>query len=238
MTEYLIASGIVFLGAFLQSSFGYGLGVFAAPLLIILNPDWVPEPLLTASILMTLLISIREFRDLSWKDLAASLPGYLVGAVGASLAIAVLPRQEIAAASGLLILIGAVLSMVGVKLQTTPPVLVGAGFLSGLMSTVASVGGAPMALAYQSEEGPRVRSTLNGFFTIGTLLSLASLAAVGNYRQADLIRSAILLPGVLVGFFLSKSYLPKINQQILRRGLIYVSLAAGVLIIYRAIMAS
>ncbi len=237
MTEYLIASAIVFLGAFLQSSFGYGLGVFAAPLLLLLNPVWVPEPLLTASILMTLLISIRELPDLSWKDLAASLPGYLIGALGASLALAALPQREIAVASGLLILAGAALSMVGITLSMNPPVLFSAGFLSGLMSTVASVGGAPMALVYQSEEGSRVRSTLNGFFTIGTLLSLASLAAVGNYQQSDLIKSAILLPGVLAGFFLSKRYLPNINQRILRQGLIYISLAAGLVIIIRAITA-
>ena len=62
--EILLAGGIVLAGSFLQSSFGYGLGVFAAPLLILLNPTWVPAPLLTASLLMTLLISLRELRDL------------------------------------------------------------------------------------------------------------------------------------------------------------------------------
>lgn len=96
--EFLAAGLIVFLGSLLQSSFGYGLGVFAAPLLILLNPSWIPEPLLTASLLMTLLISWREIHELAWKDLTFSLPGYLGGAIAASLAISVLPLRTTAAA--------------------------------------------------------------------------------------------------------------------------------------------
>ncbi len=234
--ETLAAGLIVFLGSLLQSSFGYGLGVFAAPLLILLHPAWVPEPLLTASLLMTLLISWREIGDLAWRDLTFSLPGYLGGAITASLAIVVLPVRAAAAATGGLVLLGAGLSLLGVCPQTTPAALFGAGALSGLMSTIASVGGAPMALVYQNEEGSRVRSTLNGFFTIGTLLSLASLAGVGNYQLSDLLRALALLPGILLGFWASKRSLPNINQQFLQRGLIAVSSAAGLMIILRALL--
>ena len=50
---------------------------------------------------------------------------------------------------GGLILLGVCLSLSGLRLPPIRGVLVGAGALSGVMGTVASIGGPPMALLYQ-----------------------------------------------------------------------------------------
>ena len=78
------------------------------------------------------------------------------------------------------------LSASGLQLLPTPRSLIGAGTLSGFMGTTSSIGGPPMALLYQGTEGIRLRGTLAVFFTIGVLISLVALTAVGRFGLREL----------------------------------------------------
>src|SRR2546428_838004 len=96
------------------------------------------------------------------------------------------------------------LSASGYALPRTPPTLVGVGLLSGFMGTTTSVGGPPMSLIYQDEEGATIRGTLAGFLTVGISLSLVSLALVGRFGAAEAEAPAAPLPALLVGFALAR----------------------------------
>ena len=109
--------------------------------------------------------------------------------------------------------------------------------LSGLTGTISSIGGPPMALLYQDAAGARLRSTLSGYFVVGAIMSLAALAAVGRFGMTELRLGALLLPGAIVGFFISSRAAAITDRASATRVLVLtVSAAAGVAVILRQLL--
>ena len=78
-----------------------------------------------------------------------------------------------------------------------------AGLVSGTGGTASGIVGPPVALLYQNAAGPRVRATLGAYFTAGSLVSLAGLAAGGEFTVGALRAAAVLLPLMVVDFAVS-----------------------------------
>ena len=92
-----------------------------------------------------------------------------------------------------------------------------------------------MAILYQNEKGDVIRATLSGFFVLGTLLSLLFLAVAGKVTPNDFRLFFYLVPGVLVGFYLSKYAVDFVDRSYMRKAMLSVSFVAGLLVMIKAI---
>tara|TARA_B100001105_G_C22368054_1_gene433600 strand:- start:1042 stop:1461 length:420 start_codon:yes stop_codon:yes gene_type:complete len=137
---------------------------------------------------------------------------------------------------GSLILFAVLLSASGLQLPPTPKSLIGAGTLSGFMGTTSSIGGPPMALLYQGTEGIRLRGTLAVFFTIGVVISLVALAAVGRFGLRELSLGLLLQPGILAGFFLSSRMAGILDHGYTRQAVLSVAGVLGTVVIIRQLL--
>ena len=233
--ELVGASSIVMAGAILQGSVGFGLGMLAAPLLVLIHPDFVPAPLLSAALALTLLVARRErhaidFRGIGWA-LVGRLPGTLIGA----LVVSVAPQKTTTILVGVVVFVAVGLIGSGLSLPRTPRVLFGAGTLSGFMGTTTSIGGPPIAALYHDAAGDKVRGTMSGFFVIGLMISLTALAIVGRFGQPELALAAWLLPGAIVGYAVSSRIAPILDRGYTRTAVLTVSALAGLSVIAQAI---
>ena len=201
---FAVACLAVAVGACVQGSLGFGLGLVAAPVLALLDPDLVPAPLLLLALLLTIAGAYRERRALDWRGLKWAFLGRVPGSILGTAAIVWLPEQWMLVVFSVLIITGVVLSAAGWTVAPTGVTLFGAGAMSGFMGSVTSVGGPPMALVYQRHSGAQLRATLALFFTFGSLLSLLLLAVAGELHAADLGRAGQLLPAMLLGLALSR----------------------------------
>jgi uncharacterized membrane protein YfcA len=233
---FILISIIVGFGAVLQGTIGFGLGVFAVPLLLLIRPQLVPAPLLLSSIPLTVLMTHRERGAVSWGDLKWALGGRIVGIAVAALIIAVVPPDPLAVASGGFVLLAVALSTTGRRVPTLPGTLVTAGALSGVLGTTVSIGGPPMALLYQYESGPTIRATLAAFFLVGVSLSLVGLHLVGRFGTPEIVAAGALLPSVLVGFWLSRHTTRWIDRGYMRTAVLVVSAMTSVLVILRRLL--
>lgn len=229
----LAATAIIGTGAFLQGTIGFGMGLFAAPLLALLDRRLVPGPVVVASVLLTLLMTRREWGDVRRADLSWSLGGRIVGIL---VAVAVLDR--VSAGGTDLLLGGLVLAAVGISglglsLPLGPGNLLGAGIVSGFMATTSSVGGPPMALLYQREAGPSIRATLSAYFLVGGTLTLVGLAWGGHFGWLESRDAAALAPGVLIGYHASHRARTAVSPTLLRRLILTVCAASASLLILR-----
>jgi uncharacterized membrane protein YfcA len=231
--ELALASAAVMTGALVQGSVGFGLGLVAAPLLLLIDSQFIPGPLLTASAVLTLFLTHREWRSVSFSDLKWALSGRVVGVIVAATVLVVTPVEYISIAFGALVLAAVALSASGLHLAPRPSYLVAAGMLSGFMGTTVSVGGPPIALIYQRESGPRIRGTLSAYFTVGVALSLVALRIVGRYGRSELVMALGLLPGILLGFWLSQHTAGVLDKGYTRVAVLVVSAAAAVVAILR-----
>jgi uncharacterized membrane protein YfcA len=226
---------VVTIGATLQGSVGFGLGVFSVPLLLLIDPGYVPAPLLMTAVVLTVLMMERERQGVRVPELAWALSGRVVGIVMAAAALTLLSTKVLGIAFGALVLVGVGLSALGLRLEPTARVLVGAGVLSGFMGTTVSIGGPAIALVYQHESGPRLRGTLSAYFTAGVALSLVGLALVGRLGVAEIGRAGLLLPGVLTGFLISRRTAGFLDRGYIRVAVLVVSAATAVAVIAREV---
>jgi uncharacterized membrane protein YfcA len=230
---FALITVIVTLGATLQGTVGFGMGLLAVPMLILIDPRLVPGPLLGTSVVYVLLLAVRNRRGVRWGDLKWALTGRFVGVAIAAAVLAIVSPEHIELIFGVLILLAVALSASGLKLEPKPGTLVGAGTLSGFMATTVSIGGPPMALLYQHKSGERLRGTMSGFFVVGILLSITALHLVGRFGRQEAILAAMLLPGTLLGFLLSQHTARVFDRGYIRPAVLTVSSITALVVLVR-----
>jgi hypothetical protein len=232
---FLLASLIVAIGATLQGALGFGLGLFAVPLLLLFAPALVPGPLLAASIVLTTLLAHRDRGGIVWRDLGWALLGRVAGIASAAALLATISQASLGLWSGALVLVAVGLSASGLSVPPAPRSLVTAGALSGLLGTAVSIGGPPIALLYQREPGPRLRGTLSAFFLIGVALSLVGLGIARRFGTIELRLAGYLVPGILVGFIASRRAARLLDRGYTRPAILVISAASSAVVILRSL---
>ena len=241
MTEsdlvFLAVAGIAVLaGAAVQSSVGLGLGLVAAPVVAMLDPTLMPGTLLVLTAVLPLLTIGADWRHADLRGISWALAGRLVGTVAGVWVVALAAPETLGLAVGVGVLLAVAASLTAVRLRPTPATLGTAGVISGVMGTATSIGGPPVALVYQNEQGPRVRATLGCYFLAGVLLSLAALALGGQLGLRQVAAGVALLPFMVAGFLLSRPLRRVLDGARLRTALLAVVSVSGVTLILRALL--
>ncbi len=164
--QMLAAFCIVVVGALVQGSVGMGLGLVTVPFLLQIDPVFVPGPILASGFLLSLLMVCRERQELNLFEVKWGVVGRVFGTIIASLTLSQLPQDQASVVAGLAILLAVGLSFSGLSVEPAIGTLLGAGTVSGIMGTLASVGGPPMALLFQKQKGPQLRATMSGYLLL------------------------------------------------------------------------
>jgi uncharacterized protein len=187
----------------IQGSTGFGFNMLAAPILAVIDPIFVPGPMLMMAGLVCIGGMLREAPSIDRKGLTYALTGRLIAAAIAVFCLGLLNEATFSIVFGAMVLFAVLLSMAGLKIIATPATLFAAGTASGFMGTLTSIGAPPMAMVYQNAQGPVMRATLNTFFVVGAAISLVALTLSGNMDGSDFVLAAILTPFAFIGFFFS-----------------------------------
>jgi uncharacterized membrane protein YfcA len=236
VTSWLVAVIIVVAGATLQSTTGFGLGLVSAPVLVLIDPTLVPTVVLGIAVPLALAMLVREWDHRDLHAVKWAIAGRVVGAAVGSWAVVVLGSRELSIAFALSLLLAVMVSIGGFTGGGgTAQALTTAGFLSGVMGTVTSIGGPIMALALQHESGPRLRTMMASFMSFGGLFSLTLLTVVGEFQPREMALAAILAPLTLVGLALSRWTVNLLDQRSVRPAVLTFATVAAVAILVRTL---
>lgn len=234
-TEFAVAFTALLVGGTLQGAIGFGSMLVAAPILILVDPRLVPGPATIAATVLVALIAFADRTAIDRRGVAWTLGGRVPGTLAGGLIVAALTRRALEIAFGVFLLVEVAMSLRRGHLRRTPAVLFGVGAISGLMGTTTSVGGPPLALAYQHEGGPTIRGTLNAIFLLGGMLSLVTLAAVGELGRRELWWGLILSPGITLGFALSRLVIPRLEARSLRPAVLGLAGISAAVVLVQAL---
>ncbi len=234
-TQIALALCIITVGAIIQGSIGFGLGPFGVPLLLLIHPQFVPGPVLFSALFLNILMIRREGYAVKLNETFWALIGRVIGTILAALILKFIAKDILTLYFAAIVLFGCALSLSGLTLAINRINLSFVGLLSGFMGTTSSIGGPPMALLYQKSKGPRIRSALAAIFLIGTILSMLSLVVVDYFGSIELQLSFILLPGVWLGYWLSKFTTPIVDKGFVRPIVLSISVATAVILVIRTL---
>jgi len=214
--SFLFCALAVMVGALIQSTGGIGFAMFAAPIVAIVRPDLVPGPMVLAGGVISLLVAAREFRNIDFRNAGFAIGGRIPGSVVAGLAIGLAPRATFAVLFALFVLAAVLLSVSGWRVRATPLSLAAAGFGSGVMGTLTSVGAPPMGIVMQNADPPRLRATIGAFLAAGSVVSLSVLTWAGRFGWQELRLGVALLAPIAIGFWISRPLVQRVNARAMR----------------------
>ncbi|RLK46417.1 hypothetical protein DFR31_2709 [Alkalispirillum mobile] len=235
LLHWLLAVGVVLIGAAIQGVIGYGVALFSAPLLFLIHPALVPAPLVLIGGILPLMLLRTNARYVQGRDLLWAWPGALSGAVLAYLVIGLLPLSAWQTLFGALIVLAVLLSLLRLSVQPRGGVVFSGSLCAATMGTITGVGGPPLGLAYQNASPGRVRGTLSAIFVPMSVMSLTALGMAGRFGWQDVALAAGLMPGVLLGLWVSRYLGRRVTASAYRALVLGVAFVAGTYTVVRGI---
>lgn len=220
-------------GSLFQGVTGLGLNLFASPVLMMIQPRFIPGPIMVGAVSLSILMAVRDHTGLDVRALAWMVAGMLPGTAIASLLLAMLPMKILGVLLGILVLLGVGLSLSGWHFPRLWWVLFTAGLISGIGSTLASIGAPPVALVNQELEPKTLRATLAGYFILSGLATLAGAVRAGRMGATEVSLSVWIVPSVILGFLCSAIFVNKFRASTSRFVVLALSAGSAVLLILR-----
>ncbi len=231
----LLAAGAVSLvAATLQGTIGFGYGLVAVPICALIDPRLAPVPQLIVTIPLSIVMAAREWRHVDLRQVAVILAGSVPGAVAGAALLRVADARLLQLAIAVIIGLGVVLMASGRRVERTRRAVFAAGFASGGMGLVSSVGGPPLALVYRDAQGAQLRANLSAVFLVGNVMVVGIRAGIGALATSDLVAAAYLFPGLALGFVASRWLTPRVEGARLRTAVLAVSAVSAVMLFWRA----
>jgi uncharacterized protein len=234
--QFIVAGVAVAIGACLQGSVGFGFGIFAAPLLALVDRSLIPGPILVLATLLTVLIAVRDRAALDLRGVKWALAGRMPGTAIGVLAVALVTERTLVLVFCLIVLAAVTMSVSGWRVSPTTPALIVAGLASGVMGTVTSIGGPPIALVYQHTSGARLRGTLAGFFLVSATVSVAGLALAGRIGNSEIGSAGLLVVPMLVGFAVSARAARRLDAGSTRPAVLLLSAVSATFLLLRELL--
>jgi uncharacterized protein len=225
--EYGALLAVAAIGAGVQGVVGFGANLLLVPVAAIFVPDALPAALIFWAFPLTVSMVLREPHGVQWPAVgwatAGRLPGVLVGAW----IVSAVASDVLSILAGGAVLLAVAASVAAPSVQITPATITGVGFVSGVAGTATAIGGPPMAVLYQHEDGPVLRATLAGGFVLGAVISFAGLWAFGEVEGWQVLVGASLLPGQALGLWLSGPLTRRLDRRWLRPVVLVVATLAA-----------
>ncbi len=235
LPTYLILFAAVALGALVQGSIGFGLNVIAAPVAAVVQPDALPAAMIIMSLPMTAGSAWRERNHIDREGVLWTTLGRLPGVALGAFIVSRLEPETLARWIGGMVVVASLMSVTAARIPVTTLSSILAGAVAGLMGTTSSMGGPPIALLYQREPGPVLRSTLGATFLIGSALSLTALALTGHVASGHWLLGLALTPAVAVGLVWSRAYHARVDAGWLRTCVVALASLAGLAVMLRGL---
>lgn len=223
-----LATGVA---AFVQGAVGIGFALIVGPVMGFLWPELIPVSLLLLMLPLNVYVGLREYRAIDWKGVAWVSLGRLPGALAGVWILVLISAGSLGQLIGAATVIAVLVALWAPVFQPGAGSCLAAGVVTGVTETATGVGGPPLALLYQHQPGPILRATIALCFLVGQIVSLALLAAAGQYNDKQLLLALLLLPPLLLGSLASRLVYHRVDARRLRLGVLWFALLSGLILL-------
>lgn len=235
LLSYAALALAILAGAVVQSVVGLGLGLVAAPVMMLLAPELMPGTMLMLASVLPLLTLIRERSDIDWVGIGWALPARVVGTVIGVWIVATVSPSGLGVGVALMVLAAVALTWRTVRVPINRGTLMAGGLASGITGTTSSIGGPPFALLYQNRPPAQVRSTLAVFFLVGSVISLTGLGLGGELTTEEAIAAVALAPMLVIGTFVAAPIKRRLSPSTIRPAILTVCAASALVLLVRSL---
>ena len=234
--ELVIALVIVFVGATVLGTVGFGLGVVTAPVfLMLVDPQSTVVMVNSFATMVLICVLVQNRRHLDLRRARGLALGGLAAVPIGVLALEAASPATLRITIGVMILSLAPLTVFNVRLPLSQRRFSGpvVGFLTSLMITTLAIGAPLVAIYVIAQKWPpqAMRASLAIFFLPLNVAALALYGWVGLVHLETLANIGVLVPSLAAGVGLATLIAGRINAQVFRYvASTLVMLGGGVLV--------
>lgn len=230
MVVVVVATGF---GAAVQGCTGIGLTLVAGPLLFAVDAEFAPGPLLVVGLVISARHLVVEGRHIDRHGLSRFLIGAPVGIVVGLLVLTSVSDRAMALIVGSAVLVAALVVLSGVHPRRSDRSLVVGGTFTALSSVTAGLPGPPVVIVFHDAAPPVLRSTTAAFLIPLAVVSVASMAAVGEFGGHEVELSLRMLPGIVLGLIGSRWLRPIVDRSWFRPTVLTLATVGGAALVLR-----
>ena len=186
---------------------------------------------------LTVMLLIREHRAVVWSEVVVSSISRLVTTIPTAYVVSKVDPQTFSLMFSIAVILVIGLNFAGLRWNFNHRNLAIASGIAGISNTISAIGGPAMAIIYQSKPGDHIRGTLSAIFTIGSSMSMLSLASVGKFTFRDIQLAMLMLPGIFVGFAISRYTSRALDKRNIRPVVLGVAGLSAVVILIKTLYA-
>ena len=239
--EIAIAALVLIVAGFAIGAVGFGFGLTTTPvLLLFLDPQTVVVAINAVAVVAFGLVLIETRDHVPYRELA---PTAVAGALGAPIgvyALASLDPSALRIAISALVLMLTVLVVVKTEWRIPKPQITGPmlGFGVAAMVTGLAIGGPLLVLFFigRGMERQGVRSSMAFFFTTMYCTAAIGYVAQGLLTAERLILIVAVVPGMILGYWLSIRLTGRMNEKVFRQAVVSIIAVASILVLVREIL--
>ena len=225
----------VLVGSTVQAVVGLGVGLVAAPVITLVEPQLMPGVLIALALVLPCVTLVHDHDDIDWHGLTWSLPSRILGTAMGVWVLAHLSERQLGVSVGAMVLVAVLLTWKVVTVPISRTSLSGAGFVSGVTGTATSIGGPPFALLYQHRPAPQVRSTLAVYFLVGAAISVLGLTLSGELTLTQLHAAVLIFPAVVLGVVAGVPLRRRLPAHVVRPAVLLLSAASAAVLVLRSL---
>ena len=220
---------------------GFGFSLVAAPVLLLyLEPQQVVVVANSLIALLMIMVLSRTWKNLEFKaSLGLVLGGMAATPIGVLVLNSASPGALRVTIAMVIIFLG-LFSLKNVQLPFSKSKMAGPvfGFLTSLAVTTIAIGG-PLGAIYaisQRWKPDMIRAALALCFLSSDLVAFPLYVATGLVEKDTLSNIGLLIPGLVIGFFLARLVVDLINERIFRYVVVAVIIVAGSVTLIRELI--
>ncbi len=227
---------VVYVGAVMQAATGVGVGILSSPVLLFVDPDFIPAAVVVAVIPLSFSVAIADRSHIDKPGVTAALIGRVPGLVLGAVVVAAISDTVLAILVSTTVLLGVLVSITTKRFTPTTTALVLAGFGSGFTGTAVGVGGPPIAMTYQHSDAVTMRATISLFFSVGSILTAVALVFAGELGSRQLQLAALILPSIVLGLLTARRYKHRLVGTAVRPIVLGISAFSAVALLVRTLV--
>jgi uncharacterized membrane protein YfcA len=221
-TVLLITFAIITFSSFVKGTVGFGNGMTAMPILmLVIPPQDAVVIILMLSLLMDSFNVYHYFKYTKFKKIMTLIIASIVGLPIGTYLLINTDTTILKLTVGVLVSGFAILRMVGwtfpIKREILGQSIV--GFLCGLFGAAVSITGPPVALFYQNQSlnKKEFRGSMASYFLVLYLLSMVTFYISGVLTTDRIMQSIYLVPAMIIGLTVGSIFSHYVSEELFKK---------------------
>lgn len=231
--SFLLANGIIILGSIFQMISGVSVGIIISPFLAIISYTLIPAPVMMASLTLTIMMTIKYRKFIDFKSSYILSFAVSLGVIVAILILKVIDTSNLNLLFGILTLFAVFISIKIKNIHLRGKLAFLTAFTSGVMGSLAAVGGQLLSLLYQNHNLRTIKASLSFIYTIFSSFMLIAFYYSDNLHFEQIVYGFYMMPGFIIGFLVSPFFVSKFNPKYIKATILYLASFGGITLILK-----